>query len=332
MPRIVWGMPKRDPFIRDLLEFMHGRSRLTTRVELRVGGFADSTIDDYRDAGLITSAVRGVLLVGDPYLTQPELHTLALLKAGPGSWLSSRTAAELRGVLAERYGSVDVKRVGTGKNRVVRARVPMADDEAAALIRIEDTTVQTPTEMVDDRRAATIVSALIDLARGDGEHFERAWSQAEFLNLLTTRTIEDELRGRRRPGAQVVRRKLAERRDRLGAPVDLRTKLEAAFFELVTELGLPLPECNVSIVVNGRVFRPDFFWRAIGLAIEVDGPHHMAPTQVDADKARDVDLFIAHIDTLRFTDRAIYARSRETLALVGAAYARQALRAAGSVA
>lgn len=222
-----------------------------------------------------------------------------------------------------RYGHADVVRLGTGKNRTIPTEVPMKDDDARGLLHLRHETVQASIERIDGRPATSVPRMLIDLGSGAAPYFDRAWKEADFLNLIVPEAVDAELASTRRKGASRVRKQLNAERELLTAATDLRTRLETAFFAIVVAAGLPLPETNVRVDIGSSHYYPDFLWRLLGLAIEVDGPHHMKPSRVEGDKLRDVDFFNHGIDVLRFSDRSVYKQPGTTRAKVAAAYARQ---------
>lgn len=69
------------------------------------------------------------------------------------------------------------------------------------------------------------------------------------------------------------------------------TTLEQTVLDLLIDAWLPLPVCQLVVVLpGGGHFRLDFAYREVKLAIEIDGPHHRLPEVHARDVRRDVRL------------------------------------------
>jgi very-short-patch-repair endonuclease len=70
-----------------------------------------------------------------------------------------------------------------------------------------------------------------------------------------------------------------------------RSELEAAFLELVRELGLAHPEVNADLFVAGRWMECDCVWRDRGVIVELDGRTvHATAAAFERDRRRDRGL------------------------------------------
>jgi very-short-patch-repair endonuclease len=101
--------------------------------------------------------------------------------------------------------------------------------------------------------------------------------------------------------------------DRPGIPRNLRraldryirgsgwtaNELEARFYELCVQAGLPRPRTQRSL--DGGSMIIDFIWDDIGLIVETDGRGHDGWIAASEDRARDRRLFIDGFHVLRFT-------------------------------
>ncbi len=156
----------------------------------------------------------------------------------------------------------------------------------------------------------------------------RAWDEAEYRGILALDEVERELNRRRAPGAAQIRRLLAESRP-YALPGDrVASRGEETLARLLTGLPLPTPALNPSLrLPGGERFRPDVLWFEVGLAVEVDGPHHQLPRRATADEDRALRLFAAGIDVIRLSTRRIHEMPETCQQQVVAAYRRQAARA-----
>ena len=75
-------------------------------------------------------------------------------------------------------------------------------------------------------------------------------------------------------------------------PVDhVRSRSEAALADACADVGIGPPARNRTVRTSaGRRYELDLAWLAERLDVEVDGPHHLLPTQRRRDRARDRDL------------------------------------------
>jgi hypothetical protein len=101
----------------------------------------------------------------------------------------------------------------------------------------------------------------------------------------------------------------------LAGSAGLKSRLEKAFFTLVTAAGLPKPIPNIH-VCGAEV---DAYWPDLRLAVEIDGPNHMRPPTLVADGSRDRLLAEAGVAVLRFTEFEIERRPDAVAAAVATA-------------
>jgi hypothetical protein len=135
--------------------------------------------------------------------------------------------------------------------------------------------------------------------------------EAEVLRLTDRLSLTDLLaRYPRRPGTPAVRAILADRSFGAGVP---RSVLEEAFDDFVERSGLPRPERNVYLTINGRLYEIDRLCRRESLAVELDGrAAHDTAKAYEADRVKDRRLSVAGWRPLRVTWRQL---QREELQL-----------------
>jgi hypothetical protein len=236
----------------------------------------------------------GVYAVGHGAL-RPEGHAMAaVLACGPGAVLSHRSAAQLWGLRPHRGTHAEVS-----VPRAAARQLPGIRVHRRARLRPGEVTV------VDGVPCTSLALTLLDLAAViDRRGVERACDQAEVLELFDLRAVRDVL-GRRagQRGAGVLRAVLAEHA--IGT-TPTWSALEERFLGVCRRAGLPHPEVNAWLVLDGSAHRVDFLWRAARLVVETDGRRvHRTRAAVERDRARDVALFAAGYATVRCTWRQV---------------------------
>jgi hypothetical protein len=116
----------------------------------------------------------------------------------------------------------------------------------------------------------------------------------------------------RRPGTPSLRKVLTERT--LGGGI-AASELELRFLDFLEARGLPLPDANRWVEVNGRMYRPDCLWRDPRLVVELDSwEHHSSRQAFEDDRARARKLSVAGFRVLQVTFRDIEQRPDELYA------------------
>jgi very-short-patch-repair endonuclease len=88
-----------------------------------------------------------------------------------------------------------------------------------------------------------------------------------------------------------------------------RSDAERRFLRILEAAGLPLPEADVTVRVNGRRYVLDFLYRDIGLWIEIDvHPDHGRTIGQRADGLRQNDIVALELTPLRFTADDLFRR------------------------
>jgi hypothetical protein len=136
----------------------------------------------------------------------------------------------------------------------------------------------------------TPLRTLLDLAAIlPARQLRRAVRQALALRLVSHRELLQRVdaAGSRR-GVRALRAILA------GGPAPTRSELEDVVLDLILRGGLPMPDVNVPLVLDGRRVIPDFRWPDRQLVIEADGAAwHDDPLARDDDAERQA-LLEAH--------------------------------------
>jgi very-short-patch-repair endonuclease len=276
-----------DTVIAEFAERQHG---VVARRQLLGAGVSRNALEHRISQKRLHVVHRGIYAVGHLTLTQPGKWMGAVLAAGAGALLSHRSAAALWAVRPSTYLEVtasDWRRLAG--IRVHSARIP--EDELTERDGIPVTIL--PRTLLD---LATVVPA---------HQVERAINEAEIQGLGNSLSLLDLLE--RYPGRRGVRaiRTILANLD-LGIFVT-RSELEALFLELVRRAGLPRPEVNVVIQVEGRHFECDCVWRAERVIVELDGRDvHSTRAAFERDRDRDRILQVAGWRIIRVTWRQLH--------------------------
>jgi len=235
-------------------------------------------------------------------LAPPELLSrdgrfmAAVLACGPGAVLSHRSAAALHELRPTERSGIDV----TVRGRSTRRHQGIDVHRSTTLTSADVTLVRNiPT--------TTIARTLLDLAGVVRRRpLERAMDQAEILEVLDHRALEDQIkRNDKTPAAHKLRTLLDEH---TAGSTPTWTELETAFLMLCRAAALPQPEVNAWVVLDDGepAIRPDFVWRAQRLAIETDSrKYHRTRQAFEIDRRRDQRLTLGGWRIVRVTWRQI---------------------------
>jgi len=143
----------------------------------------------------------------------------------------------------------------------------------------------------------SVARTLVDLADVlNDRQLTRAVRQAELLNVLDVRTIDEALeRLPGRKGRHRLKRVLAAHRPE---PRLLRSEAERKLKQLCERHRLPQPQFNVQVAG----YEVDVYWPEAKLALEFDGAEtHFTRHAFHADRRRDRALAVEGVQTLRVT-------------------------------
>jgi hypothetical protein len=224
-------------------------------------------------------------------------YMAAVLACGPSALLSHRSAAWVWGLGASDAAWFDI----TLPRRLERRR-PIRSHRSR--VPPDERTVH------EGIPVTTVPRTLLDLAAVLQPHqLERAMEQAEVLRLTGPLSLPDLLTrypGRR--GTAALRRLVDE--GRLGARVT-RSELEERFLAFVAATGLPRPEANCHLHVDGEWIEVDCLWRAQRVVLELDSRMvHGTAAAFERDRARDRRLQVAGWRPARVTWRQLVRAPR----------------------
>lgn len=299
-----------DHGIAELAERQHG---VVSRRQLRALGLSEREITARTATGNLHSLFRGTFAVGHRVIGRQGRMLAAVLACGDGAVLSHGSAAELQGLWDKQPIPVDVippRRAGR--------KIPD--------IRWHNVRRPSPAELeiCEGIPCTTVARTLVDMAgRTSFASLSRLVERAAIQRRLEVREVDGVLARGRRRGAPNLRAILdLWRRDDARKP-RLRSPLEALLLPALVAAGVPHPECNVKLRVDGGPpLEVDLLWRAQRLAIEADGEEtHGTRSAFQEDRRRDQRLVAAGFRVARVTWRqaegepaAVTARIKRMLA------------------
>jgi very-short-patch-repair endonuclease len=231
----------------------------------------------------------GVFAIGHAPLTRDGHYMAAVLACGPGAGLSHRSAADKLGLRATHRSRIDI----------ISPRRP-GRRHASIDAHTSRTLLPRDIKNVDGIPCTTIARTLLDLAAIlPRRTVERAIDQAEILQLLDTKAIQDVLD--RTHGHQGNAPLHSILNDHLPGSTPTRNDLEEAFLQICRTGGLPQPEVNAHIPFEPIPYQADFLWREHQLIAETDGRDtHTTRQAFEHDRKRDQQLMLAGFRVVRF--------------------------------
>jgi predicted transcriptional regulator of viral defense system len=245
--------------IATLAERQHG---VISRRQLLELGLSEREVTVRATSGSLHHLFRGTFAVGHRVIGRHGRMLAAVLASGSNAVLSHGSAAELLGLWDKRPVSVDVI-------------APPQSGRKIQDIRWHNVRRPIPEEIEarDGIPCTTVSRTLVDMAGRTGRTtLRRLVEQAAVLRQLDVREVDRVLARGRRRGAPNLRAILQVwRTDDERRPI-LRSPLEAKLLPLLLESGVPRPECNVTLRIDGgKPVEIDMLWRDQRLAIESDG-------------------------------------------------------------
>lgn len=265
---------------------------LVTTSQLQACGVRGTSIERGVGSGRLWRVHRGVYAVGHLALSREGRWHAAVL-ACRGSALSHRPAGNAFRIYSGELARVEVTvpTGGThGRPGILIHSSPLPDDEVTEWRGIPITSP-----------SRTAVDLAHDLADADRVH--GLLRQLQYRGLFDREALERA--NARRPCAVLS-----------AALEDLRpttSPLEDAFKTKVIR-RYRLPDPDYQGWVRGK--HVDFRWAAARLTVEVYGNHHVHPSMLQADAARDNDLGLHGELVLRYLPADIHRRHRQTAAQI----------------
>ena len=141
--------------------------------------------------------------------------------------------------------------------------------------------------------------------------------------------MERQLR-RRSPSDVLPPLAVLRRLSEMSGPVDhMRSQAEHRLADAFHRLGLPPPACNQRVPTTaGPTYELDLAWHDERLDVEVDGPHHLLPSQRRQDRVRDRHLRADGWEVVRFPVEELDDDVEDVARRIGAALRRRTGRPA----
>lgn len=274
-----------------LAERQHG---VVSRGQLRGLGLSEAGITARAQAGSLHRLFRGTFAVGHRGGDRRGLMLAAVLASGNGAVLSHGSAAELLGLWDKRADWIDVIAPRRGGRKLGGIRWHNVPRPGAAEIVVREGIPCT-----------TVSRTLVDMAGRTGPiTLRRLIEQAAVKRQLDVREVERILARSRRRGSSWLRAALQAWRTEDDWKPRLRSPLEARLLPALLAAGLPRPQCNARMLLDGEPAEIDLLWEKQRLAIETDGEEtHGTPVAFQKDRRRDQLLGAAGYRVARVTWR-----------------------------
>jgi hypothetical protein len=229
----------------------------------------------------------------------------ALLACGEGAVISHGTAAAFHGLWDKWPALIDVTvPVEAGRKidgiRCRRCRYPQPEE-----IEVRNGVICT-----------TVARTLVDLAGVVGlKTLRKTIGRAAIGKKLDLRAVDLAIHNaKRRRGLRALELALAPYRTKNGKVPDVRSDFETLMLPELLDLGLPRPQCNAWLHVEGERLLVDFLWEKSWVVVETDGREtHETPTAFQSDRRRDQLLASAGYRVLRVTWNQIYSERAAVL-------------------
>jgi hypothetical protein len=301
-------VPRRLAFDRTEFErVMTAQQGAITRAQALAYGMTDGAIRRrIEPGGQWQRLLPGVYLAVTGQATRDQRQVAALLYAGDHSVLTGVAALERLGI-----------RVPVRDKLVVLVPAVRRHNVGVSYVTIWATTRMPARCLVD----GAIRYALPERAASDAARELAAFSEIRAVVASAVQSrwcrvdrLADEARLGPRRGSTALRKVLAE------VIAGARSAPEAELLTLIAASGLPAPLCN-PMIYSGRVFiaRPDLWWPAAGVAVEVDSKEwHLSPDDHENTLRRHARMSAHGIIVLHVTPRQIRAEPALLIAQIEA--------------
>ena len=279
--------------------------------QLRDEGVTSKVAADRGRDGSYHRVHRGVYAVGHRSISRLTHLRAAVLACGDGAVISHGSAAALHGLWDYWPRFIDVTvPVEAGRKidgiRCRRCRYPQPEE----------------IEVRNGLALTTLARTLVDLAGiVDLTALRKAVGRAAIGRKLDLQAVDlaiHNAKGRR--GLKALELALVAYRTKNGKPPDVRSDFETLILPELLDQGLPRPDCNVAIHIDGRRFLADFLWEQARVIVETDGREtHETSSAFQNDRRRDQFLVAAGYRVMRVTWHQIHGERAAVLARIEAA-------------
>ncbi len=314
-------------FTNALSRFADEADGVVTRRRILKDGFEHNEVYDAIERSQLVPIFRGTYAVSRQMLTQRMLVRAAALHLAP-AMVAGRSSAECRELLDPRDGVVSLATSRKQRAGTLRSIMPMALSGRPGLVSYRPTKL-VEADLVDGLPLATVPRMLFEIAAAEKQWMlERVWKQSDYRGILDLDDLHSALGRTRRRGSPEVRALFMKHPGRFGVEAHYESTREIDFLQLIIDAGLPLPEVNAPVTIDGRHYVADFLWRLLGLVVELDDPSHDRALARQSDARRDSDFFVAGLDVVRFETQTVAADPIAVMRRLAAILDRQRRRTA----
>ncbi len=273
--------------------------------QLRDEGVSRQLAAERAEANSLHRIHRGVYTVGHRSVSRMTWLRAALLACGEGAVISHGTAAAFHELWDKPPRLIDVT-------------VPVEAGRKIDGVRCRRCRYPTPEEVETRAGIAvtTVARTLVDLAGMVGlATLKKTVGRAAIHRKLNLQAADLAIyNAKRRRGLKALELALAPYRTKDGKALDLRSDFETLVLPELLDSGLPRPDCNVPLVIDGERLVVDFLWEGQRVVVETDGrgTHETAPA-FQSDRRRDQFLASAGYRVLRVTWEQIHVERAAVL-------------------
>jgi hypothetical protein len=286
--------------------------------QLRDEGVSRRRAAERAEDGKLHRIHRGVYTVGHRSITRATHLRAAVLACGEGAVVSHGTAAALHGLWDKWPYLIDITvPVEAGRKidgiRCRRCRYPQPEETGTR----------------GGVTCTTVARTLVDLAGMVGlKTLRHSVGRAAILRRLDLQAVDLAIyNAKRRRGLKTLELALVPYRTKDGKVPDVRSDFETLMLPALLDMGLPRPQCNSWLHIDGERFLIDFLWDEAQVIVETDGREtHETPTAFQSDRRRDQFLTAAGYRVLRVTWSQIHGEGQAVLRRVSQALSLARLR------
>jgi len=244
-----------------------------------------------RRSGMYERRARGVDAIAGTVRTWQQDAAAAQLAVGALAAVSHRSASRVWGL-----GTFDAP-------IEITAPYERSPDVAGVIVHRSGDLDPVHVDRVGDLLVTSVARTLVDLGAVLPDFLvERVVERACGRGLTTTAELTSLLavlgkKGRR--GVGVLRRVL---NDRPQTSLPYESEMEERFVSILRDHGLPVPQSQYCVTINGHSYRLDFAYPEAMVAIEIDGfAYHSSHTAFEGDRVRQNELVRVGWRVIRFT-------------------------------
>jgi predicted transcriptional regulator of viral defense system len=277
--------------VQKVVEVAQRQHGVVSYEQIRKAGLSRNQIQTRVARGEWSRMLRGVYRIGGAPPTWEAQLRAHLFAAGEHALASHRTAAVLHGLEGFHQAALEISIPSGTSYRHSDVRVHRVADLAAVSSVQRNGCPTTPPARTLLDIAAVATTAKLHLAVEDAIR-RNLVSWEGLITCLASYARQG------RPGIGPLRTIVDAHRDEV---VATDNGFELLVATLIERAGLPRPEVQHEVTVQGRRYRIDLAYPAVKLAVELDGSKHREKPTFERDRARQNALVLAGWTILRYT-------------------------------